>query len=156
MLSTSWRNGSATSWSLDHVDLGAQDRKRGAQLVRRVGGKLALPAKPGIEPVERVVDRAHQRQHLARHAALRQSQLDPLGADLLGQRRGGDDRLDRAAKDDDVDRQQQQQDRRGDPAHPGQEPGDDVVDQDVAMGEILDDLDRNSGVPSTSAVTVTP
>ena len=84
-----------------------------------------------------MVDRADQRLHLARHAGLGQSQIGMVGADLLGQARGGDRSAERAADDQHIDEQQQQQHRRGDPADPGKEIGDDVVDQHVAMGEVL-------------------
>ena len=131
---------------LDHVDLGAQDRERRAQLMRGVGGKLPLRAETGIEPVERLVDRAHQRQHLARHAGFRQSELDAVGADLSGQGRSDDQRLHRPPKDRDVDDQEQQQDGCGNPPHMGQELGQDVVDQHVAVQDVFDDLDPHRAV----------
>ncbi len=56
---------------LEHVDLGAQDCQRGTQLVCGIGGKFALSAKTGIEPIERSIDGLNQRQHFNRHAGHR-------------------------------------------------------------------------------------
>src|SRR6516225_8742396 len=99
----------------NHVDLSAQDRQRGAQLVRGIGGKFALPAEALLEPIERVVYRANQRHHLVRHSCFRQSQLGAGRTDPFGEGRGCNNRSQRPSKDGDVDHQQQQQNRRGDP-----------------------------------------
>ena len=109
--------------------------------MRHDHGELALPAKALLEPVERLVHRMNERANLLRHARLRQAQPGAARTDALGQRRGGDDRFQRAAEDDDVDNQQQQQNGRGDPADSGEELGDDVIDQDIAVGEVLRYLD---------------
>ena len=47
------------------VEMGGQDRKRRAQLMRRVGREVPLGAEALIETVERRIDRLHQRRQLA-------------------------------------------------------------------------------------------
>ena len=84
-----------------------------------VGGEFALSAEPRIEPIERVVDGANQRQYLARHTGFGQSEVGMVGTDFFGQRRGSDNRLHRTSENEDVDDQQQQQDWRCYPAHMG-------------------------------------
>ena len=48
------------------IEMGGQDGERRAQLMRRVGGEIALGAKALVEAVEGGVDRPHQRRQLAR------------------------------------------------------------------------------------------
>jgi len=58
-----------------------------------------------------------------------------------------EDRPQCAPEDDHVDDQQQQQNGCGEPADPSEELGDDIVDQHVAMGKVLRDLDHE-GLPA--------
>ena len=52
---------------VNHVDLSAKYSERCAQLMGSIGGEFALPAKPFLELVKRLVHRANQRHHLLRH-----------------------------------------------------------------------------------------
>jgi hypothetical protein len=108
--------------------------------MRGVGGKFALPAETLLKSVECLVYGAHQRHHLLRHPFFRQSQLGAGGTNSFGERRGGNNRSQRASEDHDVDDQQEQQDGRGDPTNSGEELGDDIVDENVAMLEVFGDL----------------
>ena len=55
--------------------MSGEDRQRGAKLMRRVGGEVALGAKAFVEPVEGGIDRMHQRRQLARQVVQGQSAL---------------------------------------------------------------------------------
>ena len=126
---------------IHRIDAGADDGERRAQLVRHVGGELALGTEALLEAIERLVDGAHQRHDLGRHRRFRQAHLGAGRADRGGRGRRLAHRLQGAAEDHDVDQQQRQQQRKGDPRHAGKERGDDVVDDDVAMRQVLRDLD---------------
>ena len=108
--------------------------------MRHVGGEVALGAEARLETVERPVDGVDQRHDLSRHALLGQAHVGARRAD--GGRRGRclAHRIEGAAEDQDVD-QQQHQDRKGDPGDAREERGHDVVDDDVAMRQVLPDLD---------------
>ena len=122
------------------LDFRAQDGQRRAQLMRRVGHEFLLHREAMLQPVQRLVDRAHQRQDVARHARLRQPDIGARRPDLL--RQGGRflQRMQRLAEDQQVDAQQRQQDRHDHPGHVRQELGHDVVDQHVAMRLVLRNL----------------
>src|SRR5271165_3918255 len=108
-----------------------------------VSSKLALRAKPGIKAIECAVNRLNQWQDLKRHARLRQSQFHSVRTDLAGQARRRDDRLHRAPENGDVDHEEYQQDRSCNPADMGQKLSQDIVDQDIAMENVLDNLDQD-------------
>ena len=72
---------------------------------------------------------------------LGQAQLGALRAYRRRRGRGLAHRVECAPEDHDVEQQQREQDRKGDPRHLGKERGDHVVDDDVAVGEVLADLD---------------
>ena len=126
---------------LQRIDPGAHDGERRAQLVRHVGGEVALRAEARLEAVERLVDGMDQRHDLGRHRLLGQAHVGARRPDRRRRGRGLAHRIERAAEDQDVDQQQHQQDREGDPGDAREERGDDVVDDDVAMRKVLADLD---------------
>ena len=126
----------------DHVDLGAQDGQRRAQFVRGIGGEFALAAEPFLEPVERLIDRMHQRQDLLRHSGFGQAQI---GAASGRSARPGPTRRRSAssARRKIATSMTSSSSRIGAVTQPTRvkEIGDDVVDQHVAMRQILRYLD---------------
>ena len=138
------------------VDAAAQDGERRAQLMRGVGRELALHPKPGLEAIERLVHRLHQRQDLLRNALRRQPHIGSLRIDLLRHLRRAEQRPQSPAEDHDVDGQQEQENRQRDPSDALEEVGNDVVDDHVAMGEILADLDPDRLRPAISFARLTP
>ena len=126
-----------------------------AQLVRGVGGEVALNPKALFEPVQRLVDRQYQRPHLARNLLDRQAKAGARRPDLAGDLGGLPQRPQGAAEDRDIGDQQHQQDRQRDPSDILVEIGDDIVDQHVAVGEILAGLDPHGlaadGLPDAGA-----
>ncbi|MET3241520.1 hypothetical protein ABIF36_007008 [Bradyrhizobium japonicum] len=127
----------------ERLDPRAQDRKRRAQLMRGIRGELALHAKAVLEAIERLVHGGDERHDLARDLLRRQADVGARRADIAGLLRGLPQRRDRTAEDDDVGREQDQQDRDGDPPDPPEEVRDDVVDDDVAVRKILGDADAH-------------
>ena len=55
---------------LERIDARAHDGERRPQLMRHVGGEVALGAEARFEAVERLVDGMDQRQDLGRHGML--------------------------------------------------------------------------------------
>ena len=126
---------------LQRIDARPHDGQRRPQLVRHVGGEFALRPVSRLEPVERLVHRVDERHDLGRHRLLRQPDVSAGRPDRRGGVGGLPHGIEGTAEDHDVDQQQHQQDRKGDPGDARQERGDDIVDDDVAMREILPDLD---------------
>src|SRR3954451_17368985 len=123
----------------ERLDARAQYRERRTQLVRGVGGELPLHPKAVLEAVERLVDGGDERHDLARNLLRRQAEVPARRADIGRLLGGRSSRRSMAAKDDDVDAEQDQQDRNGDPSDPPEEVRYDVVDDDVAVREVLRD-----------------
>jgi hypothetical protein len=122
------------------LDAGLQNSQRRSQLMRRIGGELSLHAKAVLEPVERLVDGRDQRKNLAWNLPGRQPDIGSRRADAFCLFRCPQQRGNRATKDDDVGRKQDQQCRNCNPPDAPEEVGDDVVDDDVAMREIFGNL----------------
>ena len=141
MPSTSRCNACADLLVFQQIEPGAQDAERRAQFVGGIRGEVALNPKTLLEPVQRQVDGGHQRPHLARDFAGRQPDVGAGRSDFAGDLGGLPQRPQRAAEDRDVGDQQHQQDRQRDPADIAVEIGDDIVDQHVAVGQILAGLD---------------
>ena len=87
---------------------GTQNAERRAQLMRGVRGEFALHPKALVEPIQRLVDRGHQRADLAWNFAKRQAHIGARGADLLGDFGGLPQRPQRAAEDRDIGDQEHQ------------------------------------------------
>jgi hypothetical protein len=126
---------------VERFNSGAQDAQRRAQLMGGVGGEFALNPKSLIEPVERLVDRRDQRPDLVWNFIERQTDIGARGPDLLGNFRCLPQRQKSAAEDRNIRDQQHQQNRKRDPADMLEEVLDNVVDQDVAVGEVFRRLD---------------
>ncbi len=109
--------------------------------MRGIGRELALHVKPLLQAVEGLVDGGHQRQDLARNPLGGKADVGPGGSDAPGLLRGPQQRSHGATENQDVGGEQDQEDRDRDPANPPEEVGDDVVDDHVAMRQILGNLD---------------
>ena len=103
----------------------------------RVGGEFALNPESLLQAVERLVDRPDQRPDLAWNFLERQPDIGAGGPDLARDFRRLPQRQKRAAEDRDIRDQQHQQDRQRDPAHMLEKVLDNVVDQNVAVGEVF-------------------
>src|SRR6185437_6322866 len=99
----------------------AKDGKRSAQFMRRVGGKFPLYPEAALEPVKRLVDGLDQWANFARDIGSRNANIGAHRPDVLGVLRSLDQRPDGTAEDDNIGGQQQQQDRKRDPAHAQEE-----------------------------------
>ena len=125
---------------VERIDPRPHDGERRAQFVGDVGGEFSLGAVARLEPFERLVDGMDQRHDLTRHGLLGQADVRPLRADRSRRGRGLAHGLERAPEDQDVDQQQHEQDGKGDPGDAGDERRDDIVDDHVAMRQVLGDL----------------
>jgi hypothetical protein len=92
------------------------DGKRRTQLVRGIGGELALHGEALLEPVERTIHRRDQRLDLARQAGLRQTDRGRARSDRACDLRQRADRLERLADRHDRDAERQQHEEGN---HPG-------------------------------------
>ncbi len=109
--------------------------------MRGVSRELPLRAHPALEPVQRLVDRSHERPDFVGDSFDRKADIGPLRPDRARLSRCLHDRPKRAPHDLDVDPEQEQEDRQGDPGDTLEKVRYDVVDQHVAMRKILGDLD---------------
>ncbi len=119
--------------------------------MRSIRGEVALNPKPFFEPVQSQVDRRYQRTNLARKLVGRQPDARPGRADAGGDLGRLPKRLQGASEDRDIRDQKDKQDRQRDPADILVEIGDDVVDQHVAIGEILASLNPDGLTADASA-----
>ena len=124
------------------IDARPQHAQRRAQFMGGVRGEVALDPESLFEPVEPLVDRRDQRAHLARNFVGRQPHAGPRRADALRRfrrlRRSG-----RSARRKIAMSAISRTSRIGSVIQPTLpiEVGDDVVDQHVAVGEVLAGLD---------------
>ena len=104
-----------------------------------IGGERTLLRESVVEPVERQVDRAHQRQDLARNIALRQAAPRSIRTDRRRFARHGRQRGNRAADRDDADQQEGRQEWSRNPGPVLEEFVDNGFDQHpVALARPLD------------------
>ena len=109
-------------------------------VMRRIGGKLALTAKAVLEPIESLIDRFHERQDFGRHIVGWQADIKTRGTDVLCPVGCPMQRPDRETEDDHVGSEQEQKNRNDDPDNLLEEAGQNVVDDHIAMRQLLRDL----------------
>jgi hypothetical protein len=119
----------------------SQDTQGGAQFVRRIRSEIALNPQPLFKPVQRLVDRGYQRAHLARNLFGRQTKAGTRWSDFAGDLRGLPKRPQSTTEDGNIRDQQCQKDRQRYPSDILVEISDDIIDQHVAVGEVLTGLD---------------
>src|SRR5262249_364743 len=122
------------------LDPRAKYGERRAQLVGGVGGEFLLPVETPVEAGGWLVDWGDGRENLLRDSRPWQSDVGSGRADMLGPVGCTQKRLYRTTEDHDVDGKQQQQNWNSDPGDLLKKVCDDIVDQHIAMREVLGDL----------------
>src|SRR5271169_1601013 len=126
------------------VEMRAQNGKRRPQFVRRVGGELALHLEAAIESLERSIDAPDQGDEFAGLALLGKAATYRFRTDLGRHARHAGERPQSGPNAHQIDDQEETHERNRQPSDLKEKLAHEIVEEDAALVEVLEDLHEDS------------